>query len=336
MEIPTISILDPKALPPWGGLYLGAVRLLKQVTFPPHWLRVLDDETRRQHFERWLAHTLRLINRHLWPSYDPKQCRWMGESVGFMHDLTEADLLLMLHIQHPASGGTEFDKNPESPLRSLSTSTHRDWFRQEDGSGIFDSSSYYLGVADDQVKAFANLCWASDDNKQTPVSYRVKRRLQRPRAMQMALRWRLLQFEWEEATTSLTPSMCSGHCLQGLLGVGAVIERLIQDGHLDDMGAALSRWAVDIGDRRVMAGVHYPSDSLCSWVIFLRMAEFIFERHEVKEMLAFAIKESYVYGQITRFAATKEGAVYMEPLSLLGDSFADCPIPDRVDSIDID
>src|ERR1035441_7397329 len=131
----------------------------------------------------------------------------------------------------------------------------RDWFRQEDGSGIFDSSSYYLGVADDQVKAFANLCWASDDNKQTPVSYRAQRRLQRPRAMQMALRWRRLQFEWEEATPSLTPSMCSGHCLQGLLGVGAVIERLIQDGHLDDMGAALSRWAVDIGDRRVMAGV---------------------------------------------------------------------------------
>ena len=134
MEIPTVSIHDPKALPPWGGLYMGAVRLLKQVTFPPHWRRTVDNATRRDHFERWLAHTLRLSNGHLWPSYDAKHRRWFGESVEVMHELTHADLLLLLRIQHPDNGGIEFDKNLESPKRSLSTSTHRDLFRKEDGS----------------------------------------------------------------------------------------------------------------------------------------------------------------------------------------------------------
>ena len=58
---------------------------------------------------------------------------------------------------------------------------------------------------------------------------------------------------------------------------------------------AIEQYATDIGDRRVMAGLHYPSDNLCSWLITLRMANHVFRDPGVKSHLWSAIQRGYVY-----------------------------------------
>jgi hypothetical protein len=255
-----------------------------------------------------------------------------------METLTKADLQLMLEIQHPRRGGREFDKVPTSPVRASSAVSHHDLFTKEDdcgGTNIFSNFNFYNKTADDKtLAAVQDLSWQANDNKQTPVGYLFKSDLQRPRPMQMALRFGFHSFEYFDATSSLTPSMCSGHCLQGLISVGAVIERFLDDGVdlTPDLTFALSQWAVDIGDRRVMAGVHYPTDSLCSWVLFLRMAESVYHRPEVRDILSRAItSHSYIHREILRFAETEEGQVYKRPLRLLESSLSMTDLTDPAD-----
>jgi hypothetical protein len=111
--------------------------------------------------------------------------------------------------------------------------------------------------------------------------------------------------------------MISGHSLQGLIGVGAVMEQILQSGipFNSDSWTALSQYAVDIGDRRVFAGIHYPSDNLSSWIVLMRLANFIYRSHEVKSKLWSAITErSLVYRLIDNQKGT---SVYSAPLKLL-------------------
>ena len=89
----------------------------------------------------------------------------------------------------------------------------------------------------------------------------IKERLQRPRAYQVALIQGRAGFLHRPAATADTPSMCSGHCLQGSLAGCRVFDsdaRRMTNRSIE----ILQQFTVDIGDRRVFAGVHYPSDNL--------------------------------------------------------------------------
>jgi hypothetical protein len=144
--------------------------------------------------------------------------------------------------------------------------------------------------------------------------------------MQMALRFQYFNFEYLDAASSITPSMCSGHCLQGVLEVGGALERLLDD-HIPlnlDKLLAICQWAVDIGDRRVMAGVHYPSDNICSWLLFLRMADFVFHRPDIKRIMGFAIAHrSFVFKELHRWKRIGRGRVYTAALAELNSLLPD-------------
>jgi hypothetical protein len=322
-----LSIHEADVLQPWGTLYRGFRDEVKGVRLPAHW-KLTSKWTLDQRiadFEKWREATLDLLREFVWPTYDWENQTWVGESTKSMRELTVADLDLAMHIQHPPNGDVHFKRPPESPLGSPQVITHADLFIQEDaegGSHMFNALGIYDRTADSAVLQAANdICFRSTDNKDTPVSFQFKSALQRPRPMQMALRFKKFDYQYEDAGTSITPSMCSGHCIQGLLGVGGLIEYLLDHGIRvdDDRAAALGHWAVDIGDRRVMAGVHYPADSLCSWILFTRMADSVFHRAEVKKILTLAIqKYSYIFGQIKQHSATSAGRVYMRALDALG------------------
>ena len=92
--------------------------------------------------------------------------------------------------------------------------------------------------------------------------------------------------------------MISGHALEGVMAGCAVFAGL-ETSLTPDAMRALQQWTVDIGDRRVMAGVHYPTDSFASWIVALDMADRVFPGGSVKSVrrfLAAAIRErSHVY-----------------------------------------
>jgi hypothetical protein len=58
----------------------------------------------------------------------------------------------------------------------------------------------------------------------------------------------------------------------------------------------LGQFGVDIGDRRVFAGVHYPSDNMASWIMALRLVKEEVPDQRVFRFLANAITtRSLVY-----------------------------------------
>jgi hypothetical protein len=123
-------------------------------------------------------------------------------------------------------------------------------------------------------------------------------------------------FTYHEALSADTPAMCSGHCAQSLLTVGAVMEQIITTGRelSPASWAALEQFAADIGDRRVMARVHYPSDSLASWIMVMGMANYIFTVPDVKRHLWNAIQQR---SAIHRLILTAQSSVYAGALDAL-------------------
>ena len=80
------------------------------------------------------------------------------------------------------------------------------------------------------------------------------------------------------AYTSQTGSAPSGHAVQGYCMAGAVYEDLLESPPFEpgseDHNAALTllyRTAYDVGDRRMIAGVHYPTDNYASATLVNRV-----------------------------------------------------------------
>jgi len=75
--------------------------------------------------------------------------------------------------------------------------------------------------------------------------------------------------------TGTHPSLISGHSIQGILLSRMVLEFWLQNNEIEKFDKndiqikSLAQYAVNFGDRRVFAGVHYPSDNNASWFVAL-------------------------------------------------------------------
>lgn len=321
-----LSIFDAGVLQPWGLLDDQKSRSLSK-TAPTEWnIHATPVRDRAAHFGRWRDDVLEEINTVLWPRYDAVGQAWVGAKADrqYMDDLTKADLLLMREMRHPEFGPGIFHELPDSPLRRFDISPHKPLFDTEDGGAPLEPHKLYdRTISDDKVFKFVQDAFGQiDGSRQDPINFWFKNQLQRPRPMQMALRMGHMDFVYNIAKTSITPSMCSGHSLQGVMCLGGSLERLLdmRFEYTPDRLQAHGQWSVDFGDRRVMAGIHFPSDNLCSWLIFLKAARFIFRRPEVWLTIGYAIRNlSFVYKTIRCLVDTgrQEGKPYADALKLL-------------------
>jgi hypothetical protein len=312
-------------LPPYGKLNESYQTILKEFSvFPPDWRGATGTSGASE--QQWIdcrTRTLELIHKVLWPAFDTNGT-WIGPSTSFMNELTETDIRLLLDIRKRKLLDTRID-----PPKASDAPTHRQLFEDEDnGKAAFGSnySSQYDAVLEYRLAErirdlFSTGLTTKCSRASVPLQF--KEVLQRPRAFQIAFLTGHRDFTYEEAESADTPSMCSGHCLQGAIGVGAVIERFLLDNEKlkPDNWLALEQYAVDIGDRRVLAGVHYPSDNICSWLILMRIADRVYRNPLVKQKLWHAItKRSLVYKEIQAWVKTGKGNVYNPSLSALKDA----------------
>ena len=200
------------------------------------------------------------IGKNIWPWWDQENCCWsdVGISMYDASSLALADVVICRELAGllttpPVSGGH---------------STHLDCFRGEDIDGLAAPSVYeYLkstGVSAD-FSAHAQ----EAGKRLESLTFAFKRRFRRPRPYNAALVLGLSKFPWEYAKSSLHASLISGHGAQGMLGVAAAW--LLETAEARETSRARAmQLAVDFGDRRVMAGVHYPSDNFASWVTVTR------------------------------------------------------------------
>ena len=98
------------------------------------------------------------------------------------------------------------------------------------------------------------------------LALRFKDRFQRPRPYQSA---RLLSSNLQPhlAKSAQTASFPSGHALQTYCAAGAILEN-VATSISPQVLSAIMRLSHDVGDRRVLSGVHYPSDNYASATIF--------------------------------------------------------------------
>lgn len=250
-------------LPPYGTLHRDHQIECDQPLLPRLWPQASGMAGYRSVLRALLGD----IREGLWPTWDAARQEWMGGAAAGRHALTEHDLRLMEPLYDLlASKVSSQDGAPE----------HRTLFAWEDGRGGlpgFGLEGYYEGLAPsatgwDPYNIFpwgiASYCGSA--------AILVKADLQRPRAYQCATLLGRDDFRRLYASTADTPSMVSGHCLEGCMGGAYTAMKLKENAPGLDWGKAepaLLQWTVDIGDRRVMAHVHYPSDNIASWWVAL-------------------------------------------------------------------
>jgi len=252
----------------------------------------------------------------VWPIWDEDYLRWHGRARAHMLALTLADLDILLKLR-TGPGTLALNTVPDAKPRAINCPLHFAFFKEEDPGKIFQSYALYDRTLDTKLpQVFADAFFAGLTAKCSSAQLQYKTRFQRPHPYQMALLLRKPEFNLEEAVSSMTPSMISGHSIQGMIGVGAVMERILESdtSFCDDSWQALRQYAVDIGDRRVMAGVHYPSDNLGSWIVLMRLANRIFRVGRVKQILWQAIEEQSL---IYRLVLSSPAGEYAPALDLL-------------------
>jgi len=268
-------------------------------------------------FAAWRSEQIEFIGQTLWPLCDVAGQRWTGKAADNMVALTVADLRI-LEAMRKAAPTRPIDQLPSSPLRHLGMVSHKLFFDQEDDAAsgkVEDIRRMYDRKSDKQLflDPIVELMRVGRTRKAPPgFIYFFKGRLQRPRPYQAAMLLKnpsaagaetAFAFNHEAAKTAVHPSMISGHAIQGLAGLMGVAERF----ELDAIAVDADQWAwiyqlaVDFGDRRVLAGVHYPSDNLASWILALRLCAHTVPlpvAEAVQHHVARAIERSIVYRAI--------------------------------------
>ncbi|HYP08112.1 MAG TPA: phosphatase PAP2 family protein [Bryobacteraceae bacterium] len=290
---------------PWGVLNKSYT---KDLPTPPGGDPPLDWDptvpTRVADFWSWMDRVTDFIADNIWPRYDGVNRQWLGAAANAatMQSRTTADLAVLGHMRANGFLG----RQPAVDANVLGRPTHATWFREEDGPNAFVAKHAYYDatVSPQQIFDMATAYLNSHIRKEPGfVSTNFKLRLQRPRPYQMAnVLPGVVNFSHLHAASADSPSACSGHALQGLCAVGGVIETMRATGGFSNQSiTCMLQYGLDIGDRRVMAGVHYPTDNLISWIIFLSLADHIYRDPGVKGLVKKAmVEQSVVYQEMKK------------------------------------
>ncbi len=247
------------------------------------WQPRQDREVRLINFNRWLTEWRNEIADTIWPYYDPAAGQWHGFAKNSAKELTELEIEVMIDAfmkENPT-----IEENVYSPLARKEIGKHKKHYVDEDTEppGInyifYDntlSTEEHENVMDTMLQAVST---SKHDGKKALGHFWLKNQLQRPRPLHSALKFNLEKnFSSKMSSRGQHPSIISGHCFQGIMMSCAVLEEWLLQGPVDQKRQdSLAQFMVDIGDRRIFAGVHYPSDNMASWAMALSLIPYVFK-----------------------------------------------------------
>lgn len=264
---------QPFTFPPYGRMVAEFEERLGSGGPPVDWRSATSWTTWRDKLEN-------LIAAVLWPTYDFGSLTWRGAAFPRIHGLTTADFHLLESLRPVLK---TYVPNQAKPI------THFEMFQLEDHAedkvereagvdrGVDRTLRSYLEGRADQsiIDTLAQWIEAGMMRKAGSLPVQIKRHLQRPRAFQVSDSLGKSWFTHHQALQSPSPSMISGHAFKGCtLGIAGFYHATAL-GCTPPVFDALSRLTVDFGDRRVFAGVHYPSDNLGSWIAAMLICEHV-------------------------------------------------------------
>lgn len=305
---------DTSVYPPYGHMVLEWEKLTYEPKQPDDW--------QGPDYREWLDQMAEILSAVLWPRYIKKDRRWRGKAVALMDDVTQADFALF-KVFRPMIGA-------DAGLGD--DSTQYQLFQLEDESDAKDSNGqilldrsvdaslrkYLAGkVSAEQAENLASNYITGIKVKAGRIDLDLKVHMQRPRAYQVA--WLLgIDFTHQHAKSAVTPSMISGHCQEMLMAGAAAFLRAVGLGCPTAGIDAIARHMVDVGDRRVYAGVHYASDNISSWITGLLTCPHVFPTSQPAEWMWAAIRDrSVVYRELRAAIDRGEGRSYLPSMELL-------------------
>jgi hypothetical protein len=264
----------------------------------------------------WVESMADELAEFLWPRWH--HGAWVGKADAHMKSLTEADLALMSTL------AVRLDQTPQGVKIK-----HLELFLAEDPKPPNTAGfvQYLPQAPFDLLTHFDASLLAGGGPTTRPASLNLKRRMQRPRPYQAALQ--LLpkpasDFSYRAASSATSPSLVSGHCIQGSMALANVVvehESLTGKPLPVNVLDALRRYFMDTGDRRVFAGVHYPSDNLSSWFVALRFCRHVFDtdqaRTRARAVLWQGIQASDVFLALKQAVRGDAKSVFATPLRRL-------------------
>jgi hypothetical protein len=296
-------------LPPYGLLYFPFSTVVGVSLQPPDdfCATETDNKKRQEVKNKFIDDTLNSIWEQYWPRWQNNA--WVGSNRNNALDLTRDDFTLLIDLQKKISQIISISGSSALIMR-----THKQAFLAEDRDGHdpFEDKDPYLNfrefkyyaatLSSSWLEAFPKLFFDSLANKVGGMTIELKWQLQRPRPYQTALQLGIKDFSYLHAKTALHPSLVAGHCMQGLfggMGVNAAWSTYAE--YTASVQSALRQYSSDFGDRRVLAGVHYPSDILISWLVCFDLLPFVFTKQEksgAEEFLQSCIKGSIVWKHV--------------------------------------
>jgi hypothetical protein len=309
--------MSSNELPPWGQMDERFLAEVEDDRIPTDWKPPDGVPPGLPGWQAWLAHVVGVIADRLWPVYVPGGSMWDTAAV---EALFEADFGLMASLR----------SHLRAPIRARfeTAVTHLEFFTQEDDDKVPFGDGYErydsLFAAADRNKLRTAMA-VGLNNKAGTVDLQMKMQFQRPRPWQVAVTQRRAGFSYRRGRTAFTPSLISGHCFQGVIAGCAAFEGL-KGGMTSESIEVLKQFAVDIGDRRVFAGIHYPSDNLSSWYTAFRLVPTVFDPALVPQVSRFlweaVTTKSTVFGAIRDHIVAHSDSPYALIVNAIEDAAA--------------
>lgn len=326
--MPSSPAIDAAAIPtaivwpPYGHMHLELEWVQRQTSVPGGFTAG-GRQGSAADWETFVRREVTVLRDRLWPEHDRSTGNWVGGAASSMTALTVADLDLYEKVLKPklAEG---------APSASVCELTHWNLFRREDnmtGADLFLTLDEYLKTHDaDKLKTIRNAMVAAL-GRFGPPPLRFKHFMQRPRPYQAS--WLLKRdYDYRWGLTAVTAALPSGHCMQGLFAsCGAYLSSRFAIESLDSGRSMLALYGAHVGDRRVFAGVHYPSDNIASWYVCLRMCKPMFGALaiEARDFMVECIIASATYQAISSAVAADAASAYAQPLAWIKTVFDEVP-----------
>lgn len=311
-------------LPPYGIFPAKYSDFLPEDPMPD-WRPDLPAAERRANFETWRAGVLDVLAASVWPRFDRPTQTWSGAAEARSLELTRFELEVMVKALQGASPA--LDKFPTSPNMIVSPRQNRDYFEIEDDVEkpiAAHLAEYDVSLSPGELAAAEHVAKDAFSTK-VPGVFWLKGEFQRPRPWQTAMMLQVNPFRYEHAKTAVHSACYSGHCLESITFCAAIYVSWLKGGRPlpDGRRASLARFAADYGDRRVMAGVHYPSDNIASWYIAVKLLPHLFPGHEagVVDFVREVVRTSTIHSLILENYASQAACAGV--MKALADVFAE-------------
>jgi hypothetical protein len=301
---------NAQQLPPWGQMDALMQGLMRARPIPEAWRPITAGNTEQQ-WHLWRDGLIQDLNSLLWPTFVPAQGTWSRPPSAALMD---ADFTLMDSLK------SQLDE----PIRGRAAgeTKHRTLFDEEDDDYLLFGHKYERydpGLPQYLRDGLTHILWNGYDRKLGSLHLQLKQAFQRPRAYQVAI-IQNRKFEHLRSRLAATPSLVSGHCLQGCM---AGVSAYVLFGASVDFASVgvLGQFTVDVGDRRVFAGVHYPSDNLASWYTALKLLPHVVDHSMLASARSFlwdAISsKSIVYQEVRAHVDADPKSPYKEAVAAI-------------------